>query len=128
MKSILEGDRRTSSGRMTSNLDRVLDGLHHCWQTSSFWKIREPIIELGQLHTTRTYDVKAGMNKLLDLILDGLHDGWITMAYVVDANPSCKVDVFFAFHVGDDGSLRLLRKNGMGIEGTLSDVFEPFSE
>jgi len=48
------------------------------------------------------------------------------VANVVDPDTSREVDIFLALDVGDHRAFGLGGKDGMGIEGSLRDIFVPF--
>ncbi len=72
--------------------------------------------------------MKARVDVLVHLVMDGLEDFVVAMAYVVDSDAARKIDVFLSLYVCNDGSLRLLGENRVGVEGALGNVFVPFSE
>ena len=127
MEGILEGNDGRSAGCMAGNLNGVLNCLGPAVGKHRLLGERtgSDLIQLfGQFHIGLVhYDMEAGVDVLCGLILDGLDDLVIAVTDIGDADPPCEVDIFLAFHVGDDGTLGLRGKDGMGVERTLRNVF-----
>ena len=66
------------------------------------------------------------MDVRFGLIFDRPDDFFIAVTRIGHANASCEIDIFFAFHIRNDGSSGFRAKDGMGVEGSLGNVFVSF--
>ena len=115
---------------MTGNLDPIF----HCFVSAVgkhrlLWKgARCHLIQfLGQFYIGLIHDdVKTGMDVLIHLVFDGLNYFFIAVADIGNADATREIDVFFAFHVRNDGSFSFRSKDGVCIERPLRDMLVPF--